>query len=223
MLSSVFRHPMPLLLWNWSACRKKLLLYETLQHLWQFNLVYAQCNISPGILQNSPQTRLSSSLGVGLSLTIRDCSIKLLPGCYIQLPPISRTYSLLMLLKTISTSFRCFLQWQLKFFFHEWSPLKKVIAVNHFVYYCFNIIASWVCIPLIDFVPHHGVSPPNPAPIKQYTVTLGLYQSYTPGGWGWTLGFNFLLRSREFLLALALLEGGDKSKLLVLISKEDTN
>lgn len=72
-------------------------------------------------------------------------------------------------------------------------------------------------------MPHHGVSPPNPAPIKQYTVTLGLYQSYTPGGWGWTLGFNFLLRSREFLLALALLEGGDKSKLLVLISKEDTN
>lgn len=179
MLSSVFRYPMPLLLWNWSACRKKLLLYETLQHLWQqFNLVYAQCTISPGFIQNPPQTRLSSSL-VGLSLTIRDCSVKLLPGCYIQLPPISRTYSLLMLLKPISTSYRCFLQWQLKFFFHKSSPLKKVIAVNHFVYYYFNV-ASRAFIPLIDFVPHHGVSPPIPTPIRQYTVTLWVYTSIIP-------------------------------------------
>ena len=195
MLSSVFRYPMPLLLWNWSAYRKNLLLYETLQHLWkQFNLVYAQCNISPGVIQNSPQTRLSSSLGVGLSLAIWDCSINCcqgngtplqysclenpmdegawwaavhgrrlsyftftfhfhalekemathssvlawripgtgepggLPsmglhrvghdwsdlaavaaaGFYVQLPPLSRTYSLLMLLKPISTSYRCF-------------------------------------------------------------------------------------------------------------------
>lgn len=146
MLSSVFRYPMPLLLWNWSACRKKLLLYETLQHLWkQFNLVYAQCNISPGIIQNSPQTRLSSSLGVGLSLIIWDCSIKLLPGFYIQLPPLSRTYSLLILLKPVSTSYRCFLQQQLKFIFHESSPLKKMIAVIHFVYHYFNIIASCNC------------------------------------------------------------------------------
>lgn len=146
MLSSVFRYPMPLLLWNWSACRKNLLLYETLQHLWkQFNLVYAQCNISPGIIQNSPQTRLSSSLGVGLSLIIWDCSIKLLPGFYIQLPPLSRTYSLLIVLKPISTSYRCFLQQWLKFIFHESSPLQKMIAVTHFVYYYFNIIASCTC------------------------------------------------------------------------------
>lgn len=123
MLSSVFRYSLPLLLWNWSACRKNLLLYETLQHLWkQLNLVYAQCNISPSIIQNSPQTRLSSSLGVGLSLTLWDCSIKLLPEFYIQLPPLSRTYSLLMLLKPISTSYWCFLKQQLKFFFYELSP-----------------------------------------------------------------------------------------------------
>ena len=81
MLTSVFRYPMPLLLWNWSAYRKNLLLYETLQHLWkQFNLVYAQCNISPGVIQNSLQTRLSSSLGVGLSLAIGDCSINCCQG-----------------------------------------------------------------------------------------------------------------------------------------------
>ena len=91
------------------SCRKNLSLFETLQHLRkQFHLLYAQCNISPGILQNSTQTRLSSSLGVGLSLVIWDCSIQLLPGFCIQLPPLSRTYSLLMLLKPISTSYRCF-------------------------------------------------------------------------------------------------------------------
>lgn len=186
MLSSVFRYPMPLLRWNWNACRKKLLLYETLQHLWQFNLVYAQCNVSPGIIQNSPQTRFSSSLGVGLglSLTIGTvCSLmKLLPGYYIQLPPIFRTYSLLMLLKPISTSYRCFLQQQLKFFFHESSPLK-MIAVTHFVYYYFNVITSCTCIPLIDFVPHLGFSPPNSTPppsIKQYTVTLWVYTNLIP-------------------------------------------
>ena len=51
------------------------------------NLVWFthSANISPSIIQNSPQTRLSSSLGVGLSLAIWDCSIKLLPGFYIHL------------------------------------------------------------------------------------------------------------------------------------------
>lgn len=96
-----------------------------------------------------PQTRLSSSLGVGLSLIIWDCSIKLLPGFYIQLPPLSRTYSLLILLKPVSTSYRCFLQQQLKFIFHKSSPLKKMIAVIHFVYYYFNIIASCTCTSFI--------------------------------------------------------------------------
>lgn len=178
MLSSVFRYPMPLLLWNWSACRKKLLLYETLQHLWeQFNLVYAQCNISPGLIQNSPQTRLSSSLGVGLSLIIWDCSIKLLPGFYIQLPPLSRTYSLLILLKPVSISYRCFLQQRLKFIFHESSPLKKMIAVFHFVSYCFNIIASCTCTSFNWFCSHHGVLPPkHPPPNKAiHCYTVGLY------------------------------------------------
>lgn len=173
MLSSVFRYSMPLLLWNWSACRKKLLLYETLQLLWkQFNLVYAQCNISAGIVQNSPQTRLSSSLGVGLSLTIWDCSIKLLPEFYIQLPPLSRTYSLLMLLKPVSTSYRCFLQQQLNFSFIR-QVLKIMIPITHCVYYYFN---NCFCIgsPLISSL-NPGVFP-TPAPqMKQYTYTVGLY------------------------------------------------
>lgn len=105
-------------------------------------------------------------LGAGLSLIIWDYSIKLLPGYYVQIPPNSRTYSLLMLLKPNSTLYRFFLQQQLKVFFHELSPLKKVIAVIHFVYYYFNIIASCTCIPLLDLVPHHGVSPSSPTPIK---------------------------------------------------------
>lgn len=62
---------------------------------------YAQYNIFPCIFQNSPQTRFLSSIGIGLSLIYRDCSIKLLPGHFIQLSPVSRMYSLLILLKPI--------------------------------------------------------------------------------------------------------------------------
>lgn len=39
------------------------------------NLLYSQGNIFPGVIQNSPKTRLSSSLGVGLSLAIWNFSI----------------------------------------------------------------------------------------------------------------------------------------------------
>ena len=58
-----------------------------------------------------------------------------------------------------------------------------MIVVIHFVYYYFNIIASCTCILLIDCVPHHGVSPANPAPVKQYhCYTVGLHRSYTAEG-----------------------------------------
>ena len=88
MFSSVFMFPKLLLLWSWNACRKNLLLYETLQHLWkQFSLVYVQCNISPGIIQNSRQKRFSPSLSVGLSLANWDCSSNS-PGI---LPPVTST------------------------------------------------------------------------------------------------------------------------------------
>lgn len=173
MLSSVFRYPMPLLLWNWSACRKNLLLYETLQHLWkQLNLVYAQCSISPGIIQNSPQTRLSSSLGVGLSLAIWDCSIKLLPGFCIQLPPLSRTYSLLMLLKRISTSYRCFCSTN-----QSSSSTSRVLYEND-CSYPFCVLLSHCFLYLCDFDSFLTmVSPSQPQPLHKaiHCYTVGLH------------------------------------------------
>lgn len=160
MLSSVFRYPMPLLLWNWSACRKNLLLYETLQHLWkQFNLVYTQCNISPGVIQNSPQTRLSSSLGVGLSLAIWDCSIHccqdftssylhfleyILYECYWN--------QFLLHADVLATAIKVFLLWV------EYS--KKMIGVIHSIYLYFDP-ASYTC---ISWFHPYGVSPPKYTP-----------------------------------------------------------
>lgn len=197
MLSSVFRYPMPLLLWHWSACRKKLLLYETLQYLWkQFNLVYTQRNVSPGITQNSPQTRLSSSLGFGLSLTIWDCSIKLLPGFYIQLPPLSRMFSLLMLLETNFYFMQIFLQQWLKFFFHKSSLLTTVN--NCVYYYCFGI-AACTCISLVLLPPPRCLPSPtlNHSNKAIHCYTVGLYKPNAPEGGGAYPGLTFSLMFRR--------------------------
>jgi hypothetical protein len=58
-------------------------------------------------------------------LSTWDCSIALLPEFYIQLPPLFTTCSLLMLLKPISTSYRCFFQQQLKFYLPQKKKRKK--------------------------------------------------------------------------------------------------
>jgi len=120
------------------------------------------------------------------------------------------------------------LQQQLKFIFHESSPLKKMIAVIHFVYYFFkNIIASCNCTSFNWFCSSPWCLASQPPSIKQYTVTLWVYTNLIPGrGKGeWTLGLIFFLRSREFGLLLywhgLFWEIVTKINLL-LISKEDT-
>ena len=132
MFSSVFMFPKLLLLWSWNACRKNLLLYETLQHLWkQFNLVYVQCNISPGIIQNSPQKRFSPSLSVGLSLANWDCSSNS-PGI---LPPVTSTSWNMLSTNVIKTKlYLIHMFLECEFFLPRVKFSKKIISIIHFFY-----------------------------------------------------------------------------------------
>lgn len=60
----------------------------------------------------------------------------------------------------------------IKVFLHKLIPLK-MIAVTHFVYFYFNIIAPCIC-TLIEFFPYHGVCP-SPPDKAIHCHTVGLY------------------------------------------------
>lgn len=202
MLSSMFRCSMPLLLWNWSACRKELWLYDSLQLLWKwFNLVYAQCNISAGIVQNPPQTRLSSSLDAGLSWPSATVLINCCQSFYMQLPPLSRAYSLLMLLveKPNFYFIQVFYAMAIKVFLPQVESLLKNADSSYCFVFCHFNDCSCIYSPMIDFISHHGVFPSslnslNP-PIKAIHCYIGLiiilyarWRDFGDGPW-----FNFFL------------------------------
>lgn len=71
-------------------------------------------------------------------LTIGDCSINCCQSFYIQLPPLSRAYSLLMLFKTDFYFRQVSYAMAIKVFFHKSSLCKEVIPVACFVFYCFS-------------------------------------------------------------------------------------
>lgn len=108
-------------------------------------------------------------------LTIGDCSINCCQSFYIQLPPLSRAYSLLMLFKTDFYFIQVSYAMAIKVFFHKLSLCKEMISVACFVFYCFSS-CSCVYSPMVFF------TPPDEA-IHGHTV--GLYYnltSYSPDG-----------------------------------------
>lgn len=147
MFSSVFMFPKLLLLFFQHAKKKKTFYYMKPCNTWkQFNLVCVQCNISPGIIQNSPQTRFSPSLSIGLSLANWDCSVNS-PGI---LPPVTSTSWNMLSTNVIKTKLYFIQMFLEREFFLPWVEFsKKIITFIHFVQYYFNT-ASWTYIILTD-------------------------------------------------------------------------
>ena len=107
------------------------------------------------------------------------------------LHPVTSTFQNIFSTNVIETNFyfiQMFLQQQLKFFFHEWSPLRKLSLL------CIYILTLLPVLVLLGFLPLPWCLPSQPHPLnKAIHLHCGFYTNLYPRGGrrGQTLGLIF--------------------------------